>query len=150
MPAMRALIALVALAAALAAPQEFETVGGKSISLADLLQRGPVVLVFWNSWLPQGKSFLPLLREVESSAQREGWPGAVVIFQDDSADGTKLLASEPAVLPRVLDRRGVLVRHFEVTRAPAVLLVDRDGTVMARSGPGAEEVRAVLRQMAKR
>jgi hypothetical protein len=50
----------------------------------------------------------------------------------------------------VFDRRGELVRKFKVTRAPAVLLVERDGNVRARCGPDAVSVRALLEEMAGR
>ena len=129
---------------------DLRTTSGAPFSIADLLARGPAVLVLWNSWLPQSDSFLALLPEIAAAAERSGWPGAVVIFQDTETDAAAKLPPEAGTLVYVMDRRGELVRRFKVTRAPAVLLVEQSGAVRARSGPSPDEVRALLRGMAAR
>lgn len=143
-------VASLLVASALGSHADLATPGGTSFSLAELLTRGPVVLVFWNSWLPHADEFVKLLPEVEAAAERSGWPGAVIVFQDGRSEPLKKLPSGKSALPVVLDRRAELVRRFQVTRAPAVLLVERDGRVRARCGPDAAEVRALLLEMAKR
>lgn len=127
-----------------------QTVAGGSFSLADLLARGPAVLVFWNSWLPRAEEFAKLLPEVEAAAERSGWPGAVIVFQEVNADAVGRLSRGKSALPIVVDRRGELVRRFQVTRAPAVILVEKDGKVRARCGPDPLEVQAITQEMAKR
>jgi thiol-disulfide isomerase/thioredoxin len=129
---------------------ELRTISGDPFSLSDLLAHGPAVLVFWNSWLPHSEEFTKLLPEVAAAAKRHGWRGVVVVFQEESMDAAHRLLGVEGELPVVLDRRGELVRHFKVTRAPAVLLVEKDGEVRARSGPDPAEVREALRAMATR
>ena len=141
---------LLLAASAIGSHGDLETPGGAGFSLADLLSRGPVVLVFWNSWLPHAEEFAALLPEVEAAAERGGWPGAVIVFQERRSEPLKKLPSGKSALPVVLDRRAELVRRFQVTRAPAVLLVEADGRVRSRCGPEAAEVRALLLEMAKR
>lgn len=148
---MRALAAALLLTSAVAgAESDLKTISGAPFSISELLARGPVVLVLWNSWLPQSQEFLTLVPEVGATAERYGWPGAVVVFQDTSADAARKLPSGSSKLQVVLDRRGELVRRFKVTRAPAVLLVEASGAVRARSGPAPDEVRELLRGMATR
>jgi len=129
---------------------DLRTLSGEPFSLAELLARGPVVLVLWNSWLPGSEEFAKLLPEIEATAKRHAWPGAVVVFQEESAEPTRKLRRNEAELPLVFDRRGELVRRFKVTRAPTVLLVERDGEVRARSGPDPAGVRDVLKEMEHR
>jgi thiol-disulfide isomerase/thioredoxin len=129
---------------------DLRTISGAPFSLSDLLAQGPAVLVFWNSWLPHSDEFTELLPEVAAAAKRHGWRALVVIFQDESAEAPRKLRGTDGELPVVLDRRGELVRRFKVTRAPAVLLVEKDGEVRARSGPDPARVREVLRAMAPR
>jgi thiol-disulfide isomerase/thioredoxin len=148
---VRVLLAALLVAGSVASGEsDLKTTTGAPFSLADFLARGPVVLVFWNSWLPHSEEFLALLPEVTSTAEHSGWPGAVIVFQDTGADAAKRLPASAGGLVYVLDRRGELVRRFKVTRAPAVLLVDPSGVVLARSGSAPEEVRELLRGMTKR
>jgi thiol-disulfide isomerase/thioredoxin len=137
-------------AAAVSGHGDLRTASGEAYSLAELLAHGPAVLVLWNSWLPHADEFARLLPEVEAAAKRNGWPGAVVVFQEEKAEAARRLLGSEEALPIVFDRRGELVRRFKVTRAPTVLLVERDGEVRARSGPEAAGVRQVLKEMERR
>lgn len=112
--------------------------------LADLLARGRVVLVFWNTWLPEAKAFADLIPEIEATATKQAVAGAIVVFQDDSPEAAVALAAGQGPFRRVSDRRGELLRRFQVTRAPGVLIVEKDGTVRARCGPAPAEVRELL------
>jgi thiol-disulfide isomerase/thioredoxin len=127
---------------------ELRTISGAPFSLSELLAQGPAVLVFWNSWLPHSEEFAKLIPEVAATAKRNGWQAVVVVFQEENADAPRTLLGVGSDLPVVLDRRGELVRRFKVTRAPTVLLVEKDGQVRARSGPDPAQVREVLRTMA--
>jgi thioredoxin-like negative regulator of GroEL len=118
------------------------TPAGSPYPLDTLIGQGPVVLVFWNSWLPGSESFLAVLPEVANQVERRGWKGAVVVFQDDPEAALRLGATEPLV--GLVDRRGELLRRFQVTRAPAVILLDDSGAVAGRAGPDRESVRQLL------
>lgn len=141
---------LILAAAVLGGGDELQTAGGAAFSLPNLLSRGPVVLVFWNSWLPHAREFAKLIPGVEAEAQRHDWPGAVVVFQERRSEIGRDFPALKGTLPFVFDRRGELVRRFQVTRAPAVLLVERDGTVRARCGPDPAAVQSIVREMAQR
>jgi hypothetical protein len=43
-----------------------------------------------------------------------------------------------------------LLRRFQVTWTPAVLLVEKTGQILAQCGPDAAKVRALIQEMAKR
>lgn len=146
---MRLTALWVALAAVLAGG-DLRNASGVPVSLPELLARGPVVLVFWNSWLPHADEFATLLPDIEAAASRYGWPGAVIVFQERRADAQQPLPALKGPLPFVFDRRGELLRRFQVTRAPAVLLVETNGSVRGRCGPDAGEVRAIIQEMARR
>lgn len=147
---MLLLAATVLAGSVIGLPQELETAAGPPFSLPAALAKGPTVLVFWNSWLPGATEFAALLHEVDRAAAANGWPGAVVVFQDEGDAWAKSIGASGAALPRVLDRRGALLRQFKVTKAPAVLVVGQDGAVLDRSGPEAGEVRELLEALAKR
>ena len=129
---------------------DLRTSAGAPLSLPELLARGPVVLVFWNSWLPRANEFAKLLPEIEAAAEQHGWSGAVVVFQERRSDAEHDVPRLAGPLPYAFDRRGDLLRRFQVTRAPAVLLVERNGAVRARCGPDPAAVHAIIREMAHR
>lgn len=136
-------LAMIALATGLSIGSgDIVTATGQPLSLDDMLARGPAVVILWNSWLPQSDAFLRLLPEIEAAAKRAGMPGLIVLFQD--SDGAAVGRLSESRLPVAIDRRGTLLRRLQVTRAPAVLIVERDGRVRAMAGPQAAEVRQML------
>ena len=145
-----AAVPLLLAAAVAGGGDDLRVAGGAAFSLPKLLSRGPVVLVFWNSWLPGAEAFAKLLPGVEAAAERHGWPGAVIVFQEKRSEVGRDAPALKGALPLVFDRRGELVRRFQVTRAPAVLLVEKDGRVRARCGPDPAEVQSIMREMAQR
>jgi hypothetical protein len=124
--------------------QEVETPAGRPFSLDAAIARGPAVLVFWNSWLPDATSAVPLIEEIDRMAAQSGWPGAVVVFQDESTGSRSPLPTVGKGLPVVLDRRGALLRRFKVTRAPSLVVVDRNGEVLSRAPLVPDQVKAAL------
>lgn len=147
---MLALVAAFAIASTLGLSQDLETAAGPPFSLERALASGPAILVFWNSWLPEADEFVPVLHEIDRAAAEHGWPGAVVVFQDEGEAWARRIGTSGAALPRVLDRRGALLRQFKVTRAPSVVIVGRDGEVVDRCGPTAAQVRQLLKSFADR
>lgn len=139
--------ALLAPLLALSVFSASEPVSSPTQWLADALAHGPVVLVFWNTWLPDAKAFADLIPEIETAATRQSIAGAVVVFQDDSPEAEVGLAKGQGPFRRLGDRHGELLRRFQVTRAPGVLIVDKDGSVRARCGPTPAEVRQLLRSL---
>jgi len=144
------LAAVLLLVATSLSAQEFETAGGAPFELSSALARGPLVMVFWSSWLPDAAGAVPVIHEVERSVREHGWSGAVIVFQDDSDTAASPLGAQGEGLPRVLDRRGVLLRRFQVTRAPALLVVDRAGQVISRTTLEPSQVRSTLASLAAR
>jgi hypothetical protein len=141
------LVATVVLAATVGV-DPLQTATGEAFSLQALLARGPVVLVLWNSWLPGADEFAARLPAVEDAAAKNGWQEVVALFQDEPSALGRLPRARVSRL-EVIDRRGELIRRFEVTRAPAVVLLDKDGTVRARCGPDEESIRSLIGAMAK-
>jgi thioredoxin-like negative regulator of GroEL len=137
------LAALLLATAAPGADEPLPTLAGGTYSVEAVVARGPVVLVFWNSWLPGADAFATLIPEVERAATASGRTGVVVLFQDDATAAAAVARRTPS-LTWVVDRHGQLLRRFQITRAPSVVAVDRGGDVRQRAGPAATEVRALL------
>jgi hypothetical protein len=136
----------LALIMQVAAVEPLTTVSGQPIVLRELLAGGPVVLVLWNSWLPEAAEFGPQIVAAGDAARAADAKCVVIVFQDEP-EGARSLPQEAGPLLVALDRRGEMLRRFKVTRAPAVLVVDAEGAVLAKGGPAAEEVAVALRAL---
>jgi hypothetical protein len=141
---------LIVAAILLGSADNVVTAGGSSFSLQDFLARGPAVVAFWNSWLPEGNNFAKLLPEIEKAAEQYRWPGVVLVRQERRLDVARRIPSGRGALPRVLDNRGELLRRFRVARAPAVLFVENTGQIRAQCGSDPAKVCTLIGKMAKR
>lgn len=136
----------LALSLQVAAVEPLTTVSGQPIVFRELLAGGPVVLVFWNSWLPEAAEFGSQIVAAGKAAKAADTKCVVIVFQDGPEAAGALPEGAGPILV-ALDRRGEMLRRFKVTRAPAVLVVDADGAVRARGGPSAEEVATALQSL---
>lgn len=118
------------------------TVDGKPFSFETLTQTRSVV-VLWNSWVPQDPQFVTLVREVEQRFAAAGFLGAFVIFQEPELErAAAALGKGP--WPRVVDRRGLLLRQLGASRAPVVLVLAPGGEVVTTAGPDLASLRKLL------
>ncbi len=141
-------------AAATALPATLRTVDGRTLDLASLLARGPVLFDFWATWC---KPCVVSLPEIEALHQRFRAQGVAVIGV--SIDGPRNQARvRPFVkqlgltYPIVFDGDGRLQERFNVRAVPTALVLDRSGKVVAfhegyRPGEGdrlAAQVKALV------
>ncbi len=137
---MRALLTLGLLVA-----ETLVTVDGKPFSFETLTPSRSVV-VLWNSWLPQDPQFVTIIREVEQQFAAAGYLGALVIFQEPEVErAAAALGKGP--WPRVVDRRGILLRQLGASRAPVVLVLAPGGEVATTAGPDLSSVRKLLENL---
>ncbi|MFZ5804217.1 MAG: TlpA family protein disulfide reductase [Acidobacteriota bacterium] len=137
----------VLLAFSLLAAEALLTVDGKSFSFENLTENRSVV-VLWNSWVPQDPQFVALIREVERRFGAAGFAGAVVIFQEPEVERAAATLG-PGPWPRVVDRRGVLLRKLGASRAPVVLVLAPGGEVQTTAGPDPASVRKLMETLAR-
>lgn len=106
---------------------------GGTMSLA--AQQGKVVLVyFWATWCPYCRRELPAGVE-QVARERRGQPFTVLAV---SVEEPKDLVASWAkgaglTLPVLLDYDGAVARDYRVTATPTVVLIGRDGRLVARA-----------------
>lgn len=132
----------------LLAAEGLQTLDGKPFSFEALAERQAVV-VLWNSWVPQDPQFVPLVLELERRLAAAGFSGAVVIFQEEDA-GRAFSALGQGPWPRVVDRRGILVRKLGVSKAPVVVVLAPGGEVQETAGPDPGSVRQLVESLTRR
>lgn len=137
----------ILLAFSLLATEALVTIDGKPFSFENLTENRSVV-VLWNSWVPQDPQFVALIREVERRFVAAGFAGAVVIFQEPEAERAAATLG-PGPWPRVVDRRGVLLRKLGASRAPLVVVLAPGGEVQTTAGPDLASVRKLVETLAR-
>lgn len=126
---------------------------GKGFTLAELLERGPVVAAFFKISCPVCQFTFPFLERMN---QRYGGDGVTFlgISQDDARD-TKSFAKEFGVtFPMVLDEKSqgyVVSNAYGLTNVPTILFVDTDGTARIVSmGFDKQRLEAIAASLADR
>jgi peroxiredoxin len=105
---------------------------GRSVSLAALRARGPVLIDFWATWCTPCRAALV---ELEDWRRRYGPRGLAIVAV--SVDGPRNLAKvRPYVsrlrvgYPVVIDDDGRLQELYQVTELPTAVLVDTAGRIV--------------------
>ena len=110
---------------------------GKSVGWTDwLTTHGSTVVVVWASWLPGEQRNLSLLNELRRAADARKFDFIVIALQEPIADSRDAL--EASGIPWLHDRHGAMLKHLLVYQIPAMAVVYKDGTVLARLSPDPE------------
>jgi peroxiredoxin len=131
-----------------APPFSLKDLGGKTYSLPDLLEKGPMVAAFFKISCPVCQFTFPFL---ERLYKRYGGDGVTFLgISQDDAKATKKFASEYGVtFPMALDEKGYSASNaYGLTNVPTIFLIDPDGTVkvvcMGFDKKGFEDIGALL------
>lgn len=102
-----------------------------------LAEHGPCAVVLWASWLPGDERSVDRLTEIRRVAQEHGLTPVVVALQEPISASRKALASTD--FDWLHDRHGTMLKHLLVYQIPTVVVIDTDGSVLARltADPGA-------------
>ena len=97
-------------------------------------------VLVWASWIPGAEEVLADAEALRQVCVERGLRLLVVAVQEPVEASRSLLDSRD--LPWLHDRHGALLKTYRVTRIPVLVLLEPDGTLIARLSPTAEEIRA--------
>lgn len=109
-----------------------EATDGKTYNLAELLQRGPVVLTFTKVGCPCSEAAQPYFNQLALA-----YPGATLLGVVNAEDGPAQLWSRRirAAYPQILDPDLGIVRDYGVENSAYVIVIDASGR-MTEHWPG--------------
>lgn len=133
----------------------------QTVAFPELLGGKPAVIVFWATWCPYCKAFMPYAKQLQQEFAEQG-------VQIVTLNAKERGRGDPAAYVRGLDMPMVAIaaadeiaEQYGVAFIPGLMVVDGTGTVVYRrrstnlpagrtvAGQWADEVRAVLNDMAQ-
>jgi len=117
---------------------------GESVAFPGVAEGNPVVVVFWATWCPYCKAFMPYLKEIEADFHERGVKIVTINAKEDGRGDPKAYV-ENLGFPMIAIRNGnVIARAYDVEFIPGLLIVDGDGMVAYRRAwtdlPAGQEV----------
>jgi len=130
----------MALPAIAADPPLVDGASGAPVVWSDwVARRGPVAVLAWASWSPTASEVLGRHAELSAACGERGLHLVVLDVQEPLEDGRRALGA--AGVAWIHDRHGALLKTYRVIELPSLVIVSKNGEVLARLGPSAEAVR---------
>lgn len=125
---------MAALVSGTAAPHfTLKDADGKSVSLAEALKNGPVLVAFFKVSCPTCQLALPFIQRLH-----EAYGGAnltiLPVSQDDAAGTREFMAEFGVRLPVLLDNHGYAAsKSYGLTNVPSLFWISSDGSIQISS-----------------
>jgi hypothetical protein len=113
---------------------------GTSSRWSDWIEdQGPAAVVLWASWVPNAEATLNEWSAIARVARSKDLSPILVSVQESASETRAFLGD--ARVPWMNDRYGGLLKQFRVVEIPTMVIVDREGGVVARLDPTANALR---------
>ena len=113
---------------------------GNSIRWSSWLEdHGPAAVVLWASWVPDAEATVNELEGISRVARSKELEMILVSVQESPEEAGSSL--ETAGVPWLNDRYGGLLKRFRVVKIPTLVIVEKDGRVVARLDATANALR---------
>jgi cytochrome c biogenesis protein CcmG/thiol:disulfide interchange protein DsbE len=105
---------------------------GNPVTFPSVLEENPAVVVFWATWCPYCKAFMPYLEAIEADYRSRG-VRVVTINAKEDGSGNPQAYIEALDFPMIAIRNGnAIARAYGVEFIPGVMIVDGSGMVAYR------------------
>jgi len=125
-----------------------QSMAGKSIKIEDLLDEGPVMLVFWASWCPNCAREMPRIQELLKTEPGRTLQvvGINVGHNESEVRARQFIRRTGMDFPVIYDLQSKITMQHKVFSVPTILIADRDGNVVFRQHfvPEAENLATLL------
>jgi len=106
------------------------TIAGKSVNLADFINKKPVYLKFWATWCSYCKVEMPHLQAIYNESGEQVEILTINVGMNDSiANIERFFQGEGFNLPTVFDQKGAITSSYGVVGTPYHVLIDKEGNI---------------------
>lgn len=115
--------------------------GGGAVRWSEWLDaNGPAAVLVWASWAPGADGVIDELDQMADAARAQRLGLVVVGVQESAEEAARVLGAAGA--PWLHDRHGAILKEYRLIRVPILVVIDRQGEVLARLEPSAAALRA--------
>jgi len=104
-----------------------KSISGESLHLADLLKKGPVLLVFYKVECPTSAVALPKYETFQKAYQGKGGFSVVGIVQNTTPEIAAYVKQNNLTFPHAEDVGYSVSRAYGIRNTPTLVLLDNDG-----------------------
>jgi len=107
---------------------ELKSLDGKAVGL-ETFRGKPLVINFFASWCDPCRDEMPLLNQLASKANKEGYAVLGIAVEDTRAAVTQYVEEAQLVFPVALDLNSTVKRAYRIFGPPATFFIDSRGVV---------------------
>ncbi len=125
-----------------------ESLDGRTVELATIIGKQPMVLEFWATWCPTCQQLDPVMRSAHAKYGKQVRFVTVAVSVNQSIERVRAwqkLHTLPGEL--LYDRQGTVSGAYDVPATSYVVVVDKTGTVVYTGVGATQNVDAAIRKM---
>jgi thiol-disulfide isomerase/thioredoxin len=107
---------------------ELKSLDGKAVRL-ETFRGKPLVINFFASWCDPCRDEMPLINQLASKANKDGYAVLVIAVEDTRAAVTQYVEEAKLVFPVALDLNSTVKRAYRIFGPPATFFIDGNGVI---------------------
>jgi len=105
---------------------------GKAVDFPAVGEGKPVVVVFWATWCPYCRAFMPYLKGIQTDYAAQGVKIVAINAKEDGRDDPKAYVQGLGFAPIAVANGDAIAQSYGIQYIPGLLIVDGGGTVAYR------------------
>ena len=105
---------------------------GQTVEFPAVAEGKPAVVVFWATWCPYCKAFMPYLKQIQADYAAEGVKVVVINAKEDGRGDPRAYVSGLGFSPIAVANGDAIAQAYDVKYIPGLLIVDGKGMVAYR------------------
>ncbi len=105
---------------------------GHAVEFPSVAQSKPSIVVFWATWCPYCKAFMPYLKSIEADYAKQGVKVIVINAKEDGRGDPKAYVQGLGFSPIAVANGDEIAKAYGIQYIPGLLIVDGKGQVAYR------------------
>jgi thiol-disulfide isomerase/thioredoxin len=105
---------------------------GAAVAFPEVAGGKPVVIVFWATWCPYCKAFMPYLKDIQADYADAGVRVIAINAKEDGAGNPRAYVAGLGFEPIAIADGDAIAEQYGIEYIPGLLIVDGKGTVAYR------------------